>query len=42
MLRENNSEYQLEPVDVGLKIGLARESRNMLISLIDNPMASVE
>ena len=42
MLRENNSRYRLEPVGASLGTGLAWESRKMPISLIDNPMASVE
>ena len=34
--------YRLELVGTDLGIGLTRESRKMLISSIDNPMAPVE
>ena len=42
MLRENDFGYRIEPVGAGLGIGLARESKKMPISPVDNPMASVE
>ena len=37
-----DSKYRLEPVGMGLGIGLARESRKMPLSPVDNPMASIE
>ena len=42
MLRENGFGYLLDIVGVGLGIGLARESKKMSISPVDNPMAPVE
>ena len=42
MLREKTPEYRIEPVGMGLRIGLARESRKMSISSKNNPINSVE
>ena len=42
MLRENDSGHRLEPIGGGLRIGLAQESRKILILPVDNLMASVE
>ena len=42
MLRENDSRYRLEPIGTGLGIGLERGSRKILITPINNLMASIE
>ena len=42
MLRENDFGYQIEPVGMGLGIGLVQKSRKIPISLVDNPMPQTE